>query len=264
MNRVRHKGLAAPGGFGSLPRLRTLSRHGKATPNCCRVSISRADPTSAPTVNASLPTCLPRASRRERAGGRSAEDGVQSLSATHSVLSQIARPYASALFDLAVEGNAVDAVEAGLDTIGGLLADSEDFTRFTRSPTIYIEEKARVLDTLLAKAGLPDILANTLRILARNGRLFALPALIEAYKALAAAHRNEVRADVVSAAPLSDSQRSALSAVLAEKIGKRISLRERVDESLIGGLIVQVGSKMIDSSLKTKLSAMKIAMKGVS
>lgn len=186
------------------------------------------------------------------------------MSAKYSVLSQIARPYASALFDLAVEGNAVDAVESGLDAVGGLLADSADFARFTRSPTIPTEEKARVLDTLLAKAGLADILANTLRILARNGRLFALPALIEAYKALAAAHRNEVRADVVSATPLSDSQRAALSAVLAEKVGKSITLRESVDESLIGGLVVQVGSRMIDSSLKTKLSAMKIAMKGAS
>jgi len=186
------------------------------------------------------------------------------LSASHSVLSQIARPYAAALFDLAKETGAVAEVEAGLDQIQSLLDTSDDFSRFATSPTVQTDEKARVLDVILKDAGLPEILANTLRLLAKNGRLFTLPALIEAYKALAAQDRNEVRADVTSATELSDAQRAALTSVLRDKIGKTVTLRTKVDPSLIGGLIVKVGSQMIDTSLKTKLSAMKIAMKGAS
>jgi len=190
--------------------------------------------------------------------------GSQSLSASHSVLSQIARPYAAALFDLAREAGAVADVEAGLDQVQSLLDTSDDFSRFTSSPTIPTDEKARVLDVILERAGLPEILANTLRLLARNGRLFTLPALIAAYKALAAEYRNEVPAEVVSATDLSPAQRDALTQVLREKIGKTVTLSTKVDPSLIGGLIVKVGSQMIDTSLKTKLSAMKIAMKGAS
>lgn len=190
--------------------------------------------------------------------------GSQSLSASHSVLSHIARPYAAALFDLAKESGAVAEVETGLDQIQSLLDTSDDFSRFTSSPTIQTDEKARVLDVILKDAGLPVLLANTLRLLARNGRLFTLPALIEAYKALAAEDRNEVPAEVTSATELSPAQRDALAGVLAEKIGKTVTLRTKVDASLIGGLIVKVGSQMIDTSLKTKLSAMKIAMKGAS
>ncbi|MCD7058270.1 F0F1 ATP synthase subunit delta [Pelagibacterium xiamenense] len=186
------------------------------------------------------------------------------MSATHSVLFQIGRPYATALFDLASEANAIEDTEKSLDAIAALIDSNDDFAKFLESPTITADKKGEVLEAILAKAKTPELVANTLRLVAKNGRLYAVPAIISLYKDLAADARNEVSADVVSAAPLSDAQSAELAKVLKDKIGKAVSLKTRVDESLIGGLVVKVGSKMIDTSLKTKLSAMKIAMKGVS
>jgi len=186
------------------------------------------------------------------------------LSAPRSVLSKIARPYASALFELASETGSVPAVEADLDAVAGLIQSSDDFSRFLVSPTITPDVKSAALDSIIEKTAPVEIVANALKLVARNGRLFALAAIIADFKRLAAEARNEVSAEVVSAAPLTSQQEKDLAAVLKDKIGKDVSLITRVDESLIGGLVVQVGSQMIDTSLKTKLSAMKIAMKGVS
>lgn len=186
------------------------------------------------------------------------------MSASRSVLSKIARPYGSALFDLASEAKAVDAVEADLDAVAGLVDSSDDFSRFLVSPTIATDAKSAAIDAIVEKIKPGDLVANTLRLVARNGRLFALVAIIAEYKRLAAEARNEVSAEVVSAAPLTTAQQTELVSVLKDKIGKDVSLIAHVDESLIGGLVVKVGSQMIDTSLKTKLSAMKIAMKGVS
>src|SRR5882757_3696509 len=180
-----------------------------------------------------------------------------------SVLTQIARPYAAALFDLATSENAVDAVEAGLDELTKLSGDSADFRRFLGSPVIGAGEKSVAVDSILSKANLNPTVANFVKVVARNGRLFALPAIIRAFKALAAQGRGEVTADVTSAAPLSKAQLASLADTLKQKIGKTVTLTEHVDASLIGGLQVKVGSQMIDSSLKTKLTAMKIAMKEV-
>ena len=185
------------------------------------------------------------------------------MAAQDSVLTQIARPYAQALFDLAQSENAVDAVEQGLVAIGRLAGESQDFSRFLRSPVISADIKAQALEKLLAEARPNPTVANFLRVVARNGRLFALTAIIKAFQGLAAAARGEITADVTSATPLSEGQRNNLSATLKQKIGKTITLNEHVDPSLIGGLVVKVGSQMIDSSLKTKLTAMKVAMKEV-
>ena len=181
----------------------------------------------------------------------------------NSVLTQIARPYAAALFDLARAEGQVDAVETGLGAFQTLADESEDFRRFLRSPVINTETKAATIETILAKADAQPIVANLVKVVARNGRLFALPAIIRAYRALAAAERGEIAADVTSAAPLSTAQRTSLAETLKARIGKTVTLTEHVDPSLIGGLVVKVGSRMIDSSLKTKLQAMKIAMKEV-
>lgn len=186
------------------------------------------------------------------------------MSATRSVLFQIARPYASALFELAQETNAVQATEKDLDAITALVESSDDFSRFLVSPTITADAKSAALNAILEKARPSELVGNTLKLVAQNGRLFALTAIIAEYKRRAAEARNEVSAEVVSAAPLTDAQEKELAGVLKDKIGKDVSLITRVDESLIGGLVVKVGSQMIDTSLKTKLSAMKIAMKGVS
>jgi F-type H+-transporting ATPase subunit delta len=180
-----------------------------------------------------------------------------------SVLTRIARPYAAALFDLARADGALDAVEAGLDAVQGLAGESADFRRFLRSPVIGAGEKSAALETILGKAEINDVVANFLRVVARNGRLFALPAIVREFKALAAAERNEIGAEVTSAAPLSAAQRKSLADTLKKKIGKTVTLTEHVDPSLIGGLQVKVGSQMIDSSLKTKLTAIRVAMKEV-
>jgi F-type H+-transporting ATPase subunit delta len=179
------------------------------------------------------------------------------------VLTQIARPYASALFDLAESENQLASVETALSDVSRLIGESADFARFLRSPVITGDTKATALDALLAKAGVNPLVGNFLRLVARNGRLFALDAIISGFRELAAKARGEVTAEVTSAAPLSAEQAGSLAETLKGRIGKTVTLNQFVDPSLIGGLQVKVGSQMIDSSLKTKLAAMKIAMKEV-
>jgi len=185
------------------------------------------------------------------------------LAAQDSVLTQIARPYASALFDIANSSNSIPQVEAGLSAIASLASDSQDFSRFLRSPVISADKKAAAVQTILEKAKVDKTVANFVNVVARNGRLFALPAIISAFRERAAEARGEVTADVTSAAPLTADQVATLTDTLKAKIGKSVTLNQHVDPSLIGGLVVKVGSQMIDSSLKTKLTAMKIAMKEV-
>ena len=185
------------------------------------------------------------------------------MAAQNSVLTQIARPYASALFDLAESENQMASVETSLSDVSRLIGESADFARFLRSPVITGDDKAKALDALLAKAKTNPLVANFLKLVARNGRLFALDAIIAGFRELAAKARGEITADVTSAAPLSAGQAAALAEALKAKIGKTVTLNQFVDASLIGGLQVKVGSQLIDSSLKTKLAAMKIAMKEV-
>ena len=176
---------------------------------------------------------------------------------------QIARPYAAALYDLAQGEKIVEGVEAGLAAIAQLAGESADFTRFLRSPVISADVKAATIESILARAKVHPTVANFVRVVARNGRLFVLPTIIKSFRALAAAGRGEIAAEVTSAVPLSRTQLADLAQTLKQKIGKTVTLNEHVDPSLIGGLVVKVGSRMIDSSLKTKLTAMKIAMKEV-
>jgi F-type H+-transporting ATPase subunit delta len=190
------------------------------------------------------------------------QDGA-ALAAQNSVVVHIAQPYASALYDLAKEQGQLDAVEADLIAISGLIAESPDFSRFLRSPVITGDVKADAMDTILAKANASLVVANFIKVVARNGRLFTLPVIITTFRTIAAKARGEVSAEVTSATPLSSDQVANLAETLKAKIGKTVTLTQFVDPSLIGGLIVKVGSQMIDSSLKTKLSAMKIAMKEV-
>ncbi|MGV8853566.1 MAG: F0F1 ATP synthase subunit delta [Devosia sp.] len=185
------------------------------------------------------------------------------MAAQNSVLTQIARPYASALFDLAESENQMASVETALSDVSRLIGESADFARFLRSPVLSADTKASALDALLAKASINPLVGNFLRLVAKNGRLFALDAIIAGFRELAAKARGEVTAEVTSAAPLNADQVAALSETLKAKIGKTVTLNQFVDSSLIGGLQVKVGSQMIDSSIKTKLAAMKIAMKEV-
>jgi F-type H+-transporting ATPase subunit delta len=208
---------------------------------------------SSASANARITTGLDATSSRD----------VAALAEQNSVLTQIARPYAAALFDLSQSEGSVDTVESGLVELQKLAGESEDFRRFLRSPVISADEKSGAVDAILGQAKLNPTVSNFVKVVARNGRLFALPAIIKAFQTLSAQQRGEVSAEVTSAAPLSKTQLSALADTLKSKIGKTVTLTEHVDPSLIGGLVVKVGSQMIDSSLKTKLAAMKIAMKEV-
>ncbi|HEV7291290.1 MAG TPA: F0F1 ATP synthase subunit delta [Devosia sp.] len=191
------------------------------------------------------------------------QEGVAALAAQNSVLSQIARPYASALFDLAQSENQLAQVETSLSDVSRLIGESADFSSFLRSPVISTDEKADALNVILSRTSTNGLVANFLRLIARNGRLFALDAIISEFREIAAKARGEMTADVTSATPLTAEQVAALSDTLKARVGKTVTLNQFVDPSLIGGLQVKVGSQLIDSSLKTKLTAMKIAMKEV-
>lgn len=186
------------------------------------------------------------------------------MAETTSIVSGVAQRYASALFEVALEAEAVDSVGKDLDGFDGLLSESADLKRLVGSPVFSADEQARAIGAVLAKAGIGGIAANFVTLAARNRRLFVLPDMIKAYRALAAAHRGEQAAEVVSAAPLSEDQVSSLSAALSGIAqGKTIRIVPKVDPSIIGGLIVKVGSRMIDTSLKTKLTSLKVALKEV-
>lgn len=180
-----------------------------------------------------------------------------------SLTSGVAGRYAVALFELAEGGNAVDSVESDLNTIQTLLDESADLRRLVESPAFTAEDQGQALLAVLKKAGIKGLTTQFIGIVASNRRLFALPGMIKAFKAMAADKRGEISADVTSAIALTKAQREALSASLKEKLGSDVLLTEHVDASILGGLIVKVGSRMIDTSLKTKLNALQYAMKEV-
>jgi F-type H+-transporting ATPase subunit delta len=178
-------------------------------------------------------------------------------------VSGVAERYASALFDLARENAAIASVESELDAIGGLIRESDDFRRLVASPVFSADEQERAIGAVNERAGIKGVTANFLRLVARNRRLFALPAMIEAFRAMAARERGEVTAEVTSAHPLGDAHVASLKAVLKQKLGKDVTLQARVNPALLGGLVVKVGSRMIDTSLRTKLMTVKTKLKEV-
>ena len=170
--------------------------------------------------------------------------------------------YASALFELALEEKAVDAVRADLDKFDSMVANSAELERLVRSPVFSADDKLKALAAILDKAGIKGLAANFLRVLTTNRRLFAARDVIRGFRALVAKHRGEITAQVTVAEKLSDKNLEALKDALKSKTaGKNIDLDVKIDPSIIGGLIVKVGSQMIDSSLRTKLNAIKHAMK---
>ena len=170
--------------------------------------------------------------------------------------------YGNALFELARDSKAVDAVKADLERFDTLIADNPDLNRMVRSPVFGADEQLRALAAILDKAGIKGLAANFLRVITTNRRLFAVRDMIRAYRVLAARQKGEVTAEVTVAEPLSDKNIGALKDALKSVTGgKDIDLDMNVDPAIIGGLIVKVGSRMVDSSLRTKLNAIKIAMK---
>ncbi len=184
------------------------------------------------------------------------------VAAEDRTISGMAGRYATALFELALENKAVDAVKKDLDQFDALVGDSADLNRLVRSPVFDADEQLKALSAILAKAGITDLAANFLRVITTNRRLFAVRDMVRGYRALVARHKGEVTAHVTVAEKLSDPHLDALkSALKSVTSGKDIDLDVKIDPAIIGGLIVKVGSRMVDSSLRTKLNSIKLAMK---
>lgn len=181
--------------------------------------------------------------------------------AAEDTVTGVAGRYATALYDLADEAGALDNVADDLRSFRALLSESEDFRRLVRSPLYSHEEQWGALDAVMAKAGTTDLVRKFLGVVTHNRRLFALDGMITAYLSILAERRGEVTAQVTSAHPLDEQQISALKGALKNVTGRDVNLETQTDAGLLGGLVVKVGSRMIDSSLRTKLNSLKIAMK---
>jgi len=171
--------------------------------------------------------------------------------------------YATALFDLAATADQLDQVAGDLKALGVMLSESDDLVRLIRSPVLTRGEQGSAVTALAVKAGFSDLTRRFLGVLAENRRLFALGDVISSYLLLLADRRGETTAEVTSAKPLSQSQLQAVTDALKSVVGTKVAVETRVDSGLLGGLVVMMGSKMIDSSLRTKLQQLRLSMKGV-
>jgi len=174
----------------------------------------------------------------------------------------LAGRYANALFELARDQKAIDAVSADLASLRRALETSADLARLMRSPVFSAADHAKALKAILAKMGANDLTVKFLLVLAQKRRLFVLLPIIAAYERLVARSRGETEAEVTAARALSEGEIAELKAVLKSKLGKEPRLHAKIDPTLLGGLVVKVGSRMIDSSLRTKLDGLRSAMKG--
>jgi len=178
------------------------------------------------------------------------------------IRASLAGRYASALFDLARDQRQIDAVGRSLDALGQALLDSRDFAELIESPLVSRPEAGKAFAALAPQLGLDDITANFLGVLARNGRKGQLRPVIRAFKRLAADHRGETTADVITARPLKDDQVAALKQQLRGRAGRDVTIDAQVDPQILGGIVVKLGSQMIDASIRTKLNRLASAMKG--
>ena len=185
------------------------------------------------------------------------------MSEPSSISSGIAQRYATALFDLALEGGALDALEKDADALGAAIDDSEDLRDLLTSPIYGREDSEKGIGALAEKMGLQALTGSTLKLMAQNRRLFVVPALVDALRAKIADHKGEVVAEVISAKPLTALQTGKLTSALKASEDQEIKLNVTVDDSIIGGLIVKMGSKMIDTSIRSRLNALKNSMKEV-
>jgi len=177
------------------------------------------------------------------------------------MISGMAGRYASALFDLAKEGNAVEAVAADLERFEGLIAESADLSRMVRSPVFSADEQLQALSAVLDRVGIGGLTAKFLKLITSNRRLFAVRDMVRAYRKLVAAHKGEATADVTVAEALREEHLGALRSALKAVSGKDVDLNVKVDPTIIGGLVVKLGSRMVDTSLRTKLNTIRHAMK---
>jgi F-type H+-transporting ATPase subunit delta len=180
-----------------------------------------------------------------------------------SPVSGVAERYAASLHDLAAEANVVPQVEADLSRFEEMLSGSEDLSRMIRSPVFSADEQFKAISAILDAAGITGLVGSFLKVVAKNRRLFAVPAMIKAFRRIAAAARGEVAAEVTSAHALTAAQETELKAALKGVAGKDVSIAVTVDPTLLGGLVVKLGSRQIDTSLRTKLNSLKLALKEV-
>jgi F-type H+-transporting ATPase subunit delta len=178
-------------------------------------------------------------------------------------VSGLAQSYAGALFDIADERRMLDEVASNLRELRAMLAASVDLSRLVKSPILTRGEQGKAISTLAERAGFSPLIRDFFAVVAKNRRLFAMPAMIEAYLEKLAERRGEITAEVIAARPLSETQLALLSDQLRRSVGLRVSVDARVDPGLIGGMIVKVGSRMVDGSVKSKLQRLQLAMKGI-
>jgi F-type H+-transporting ATPase subunit delta len=183
------------------------------------------------------------------------------LAAEETIVSGMAGRYAAALFDLAREANAIDAVKADLDRFNALIVESPDLARLVRSPVFSTDEQLRALAAVLRRAGIGGLAEKFLKLVTANRRLFAVRDMVRAFRELVADHKGEATAEVTVAEQLRDDHVAALKGALKAVSGKDVDLNIKIDPAIIGGLVVKLGSRMVDTSLRTKLNAVRHAMK---
>ncbi|HEX3945633.1 MAG TPA: F0F1 ATP synthase subunit delta [Rhizomicrobium sp.] len=184
------------------------------------------------------------------------------MAAEHAHESGLAGRYALAVFELAQEERAVEAVANDFATLKQLMSENVDLTRLIRAPVFSREEQASGMNGVLHRMEAAPLTRRFILLLASKRRLFALPDIIRAFGNMVSKQKGEMSAQVTSARPLSDDETAELKSILRSKLSKDVNLETRVDPSLLGGLIVKIGSRMIDSSLRTKLNGLRIAMRG--
>ncbi len=185
------------------------------------------------------------------------------MAKSSSPVSGVADRYAASLHDLAAESGVVAKVEADLGRFEALIEESADLERLIRSPVFSADDQFKATSAIVDAAAIDGLVGNFLKVVAQNRRLFAVPGMIKAFRRIAAEARGEVSAEVTSAHVLTAAQEKELRATLKTVVGKDVSFAVSVDPTLLGGLVVRVGSRQIDTSLRTKLNSLKLALKEV-
>jgi F-type H+-transporting ATPase subunit delta len=199
--------------------------------------------------------------KRVRLGHRKPKESA--VAGPDPTASGMAGRYATALFELAQEGNVIDAVKSDLDRLDGLIGESPDLLRLVRSPVFTADEQTRAIAAVLNQAGIGGLAANFIKLVASNRRLFAVRDMIKVFCMLVARHKGEITAEVTVADEISPRRLDEIKAALNAVTGKDVQVDVRIDPAIIGGLVVKLGSRMVDSSLRTRLNALKHAMKEV-
>lgn len=190
-------------------------------------------------------------------------ESLSFVAETSSLISGVAQRYAGSLFDLALEAKSVAQVEKDLGRFEDLVNGSPELKRLIVSPVFSASDQVKAISAILTKAKIGGLVSNFLRLVAQNRRLFSVPLMIQSFRQIATAHRGEVSADVTSAHALTAAQQTELKATLKSVAGKDVTINVTIDPSILGGLIVKLGSRQIDTSLRTKLSSLKLALKEV-